>query len=61
MEEWSWCSTSGRNQARPEVEQQDHSSTDAPERVRHLFPVPDTTEWSVGELEYSRDRYDIRS
>jgi hypothetical protein len=31
---------------------------DAAERVRHLFPVPETTEWSIGELEYSRSRYD---
>jgi hypothetical protein len=24
-------------------------------RVRHLFPVPDDTDWNVGELEYDRD------
>jgi len=26
------------------------------DHVRHLFPVPDDTEWDVGELEYSRDK-----
>jgi hypothetical protein len=28
-------------------------------RVRHLFPVPDDTDWNVGELEYSRDKASI--
>ncbi len=31
----------------------------AAERVRHLFPVPEATEWSVGELEYSRSKHDL--
>jgi hypothetical protein len=25
-------------------------------RVRHLFPVPEETDWEVGELDYDRDR-----
>jgi hypothetical protein len=28
-------------------------------RVRHLFPVPDDTDWNVGELDYSRDKATI--
>jgi hypothetical protein len=31
----------------------DEPSTD---RVRYLFPVPDATDWSVGELRYERKR-----
>jgi hypothetical protein len=26
------------------------------DRVRYLFPVPDATDWSVGELRYERKR-----
>ena len=26
------------------------------DRVRYLFPVPDTTDWNVGELRYERKR-----
>jgi hypothetical protein len=40
-----------RTRDRPE----DEESSGA--RVRHLFPVPDTTDWSVGELEYNREKY----
>jgi len=29
---------------------------EAIERVRHLFPVPETTDWDVGELRYERNR-----
>ena len=25
-------------------------------RVRHLFPVPDDTDWDIGELDYDRDK-----
>jgi hypothetical protein len=28
---------------------------EARERVRHLFPVPETTDWDVGELRYERN------
>jgi hypothetical protein len=30
------------------------------ERVRYLFPVPDETDWSVGELHYDRDRARVK-
>ena len=26
------------------------------DRVRYLFPVPDSTDWDVGELRYERKR-----
>ena len=26
------------------------------DRVRYLFPVPDATDWNVGELRYERKR-----
>jgi hypothetical protein len=29
-------------------------------RVRHLFPVPDETEWDIGELEYDRTKASVR-
>jgi hypothetical protein len=29
---------------------------EAAERVRYLFPVPDSTDWDVGELRYERKR-----
>jgi hypothetical protein len=32
----------------------------ARERVQHLFPRPETTEWSVGELEYDRRRRRVK-
>lgn len=31
-------------------------SDEAADRVRHLFPVPDATDWDVGELRYTRKR-----
>jgi hypothetical protein len=41
-----WPSVEGRG---------DRERVETP-RVRHLFPVPDDTDWDVGELEYSRDK-----
>jgi hypothetical protein len=29
---------------------------EAADRVRYLFPVPDATDWDVGELRYERKR-----
>ena len=29
---------------------------DAADRVRYLFPVPDATDWDVGELRYERNK-----
>jgi hypothetical protein len=31
------------------------------DRVRYLFPVPDATDWNVGELRYERQRPSDRS
>ena len=31
-------------------------SAEASDRVRHLFPVPDATDWDVGELDYESRR-----
>jgi hypothetical protein len=36
----------------------EHDPVDTP-RVRHLFPVPDDTDWNVGELEYSREKANV--
>ncbi|MEK6250364.1 MAG: hypothetical protein AABM43_00250 [Actinomycetota bacterium] len=38
---------------RPEAE--DEEPLDEP-RVRHLFPVPDNTDWEIGELDYDRSK-----
>ena len=41
--------------ARPR--RKDHSNREpSKDRVRYLFPVPDATDWSVGELRYERKR-----
>jgi hypothetical protein len=42
-----------RRQREPEQERERQPSKD---RVRYLFPVPDATDWSVGELQYERKR-----
>jgi hypothetical protein len=35
----------------------DHADREpSKDRVRYLFPVPDATDWSVGELRYERER-----
>ncbi len=36
----------------------DHDTDREPskDRVRYLFPVPDATDWNVGELRYERKR-----
>ena len=34
----------------------DHQREPTKDRVRYLFPVPDATDWSVGELRYERKR-----
>ncbi len=34
--------------------------SEAAERVRHLFPVPDATDWDVGELRYERQKRSSR-
>jgi hypothetical protein len=44
-----WPASAGRTE---------HDRVDT-RRVRHLFPVPDDTDWNVGELEYSRDKATI--
>jgi hypothetical protein len=33
-----------------------HQGEEAAERVRYLFPVPDSTDWDVGELRYERKK-----
>ena len=41
--------------ARPR--RRDHEGREpSKDRVRYLFPVPDATDWSVGELRYERKR-----
>jgi hypothetical protein len=41
--------------ARPR--KKDHADREpSKDRVRYLFPVPDATDWSVGELRYERER-----
>ena len=41
--------------ARPR--RKDHAQREpSKDRVRYLFPVPDATDWSVGELRYERKR-----
>ena len=41
--------------ARPR--RKDHAEREpSKDRVRYLFPVPDATDWSIGELRYERER-----
>ncbi len=43
--------------ARPRRNHDDHEDREpSKDRVRYLFPVPDATDWSVGELRYERKR-----
>ena len=49
--EVDWPSFASPRRERPEPEERDQ---EASERVRYLFPVPDQTDWDVGELRYER-------
>ena len=42
--------------ARPRKKDHDADREPSKDRVRYLFPVPDATDWSVGELRYERKR-----
>ncbi len=42
--------------ARPRKKDHDAEREPSKDRVRYLFPVPDATDWSVGELRYERKR-----
>ncbi len=42
--------------ARPRRKDHDADREPSKDRVRYLFPVPDATDWSVGELRYERKR-----
>jgi hypothetical protein len=45
-----------RSEGEPQSPDSEHEEEplEAP-RVRHLFPVPDDTDWEIGELDYDRD------
>ena len=51
--EVDWPAFASPRKERPAKEDRDQ---DANERVRYLFPVPDQTDWDVGELRYERKR-----
>jgi len=42
--------------ARPRKKDHDEDREPSKDRVRYLFPVPDATDWSVGELRYERKK-----
>jgi hypothetical protein len=51
--EWPAFASPRRERNGDEREQQ---SSETAERVRYLFPVPDSTDWDVGELRYERKK-----
>ena len=51
--EVDWPAFASPRKERPAKEERDQ---DANERVRYLFPVPDQTDWDVGELRYERKK-----
>jgi hypothetical protein len=42
--------------AKPRRKDHDAEREPSKDRVRYLFPVPDATDWNVGELRYERER-----
>ena len=41
---------------RPQGDEREGKRGESSERVRYLFPVPDSTDWDVGELRYERKK-----
>ncbi|MDQ2939580.1 MAG: hypothetical protein M3R23_03515, partial [Actinomycetota bacterium] len=53
--EWPAVRARSPQGAEGRTEAEDEEPLDEP-RVRHLFPVPDNTDWEIGELDYDRDK-----
>jgi hypothetical protein len=50
-----WPAVRVRSPQEAERRSEDEEPLDEP-RVRHLFPVPDNTDWEIGELDYDRSK-----